>query len=496
MRQCIRYNITKCYETGLKCKSRGGLKVMTGGRNSPDDLARRPSSSRRTLGRNPVWGASILRAIGLLAIAASIWAAPAPARADCDVTDNGIPEDVAFKLDPGGVRQGLAKSGIMVGGTYYGESFGNGGGFDQGVEYDGVLELDLYADMHKLGLWKRLCFFANGYQIHGNSITAANIGALMPVSNLEATDATRVFELWFEQHMFNDKVAVRFGQLAADAEFVISEGGGWFLNGTWGWPSIAAADMPSGGPAYPLATPGVRVAITPSDKLGLMVGFWNGDPAGPNCKGDPQRCNSNGLDFRLDDPPLLMAEGAYKYNQDKLAGTIKVGGWNHFGTFEDQRFDSGGALIAVTGNPGKPLDNDWGLYGIIDQLVWRVPGSEDPVGVGVFARFIGAPEDRNLIDFYFDGGVTFTGMIPGRPDDGLAIGFAYSGISDQVHAFDADFGEPVARNYEALIEIGYTYQIKPGWTLQPDFQYIFQPGGNVADADDATVLGARTSISF
>ena len=33
-------------------------------------------------------------------------------------------------------------------------------------------------------------------------------------------------------------------------------------------------------------------------------------------------------------------------------------------------------------------------------------------------------------------------MIPGRPDDGLAIGFAYTGISDRVHAFDVDFGEP------------------------------------------------------
>ena len=112
-----------------------------------------------------------------------------------------------------------------------------------------------------------------------------------------------------------------------------------------------------------------------------------------------------------------MVEGVYRYNQEgRLPGAVKVGGWNHFGTFEHQRFDSGGALIAVTGEPGKPLDNDWGLYGIIDQLIWRVPGSEDPQGVGIFARVIGAPEDRNLIDFYFDGGLTFTGMITQSPE--------------------------------------------------------------------------------
>ena len=111
-------------------------------------------------------------------------------------------------------------------------------------------------------------------------------------------------------------------------------------------------------------------------------------------------CNDHGLDFELDDDPLLMVEGVHRYNKDRLAGAIKIGGWNHFGTFEDQRFDSGGALIAVTGNPGAPLDNDWGIYGIIDQLLWRVPGSEDPKGVGDVRprrRRAGGPQSDRLL---------------------------------------------------------------------------------------------------
>ena len=90
----------------------------------------------------------------------------------------------------------------------------------------------------------------------------------MPVSSLEATDATRLFEMWFEQTCSTTRSPCKFGQLAADAEFILSEGGGYFLNGTWGWPSITAADLPSGGPAYPLATPGVRVAINPNEQDG------------------------------------------------------------------------------------------------------------------------------------------------------------------------------------------------------------------------------------
>jgi porin len=454
------------------------------------DRSRTTSVSRRGGLR-----AGLGKAIGGLALATALFAFPAAARANCGVPDTGIPESAAFRFDPGGVRQALARNGIGVGGFYYAEPYYNWGGFDEGGEYQGVLELYADADMHKLGFWRGLCFHANGFQIHGNSITAANIGSLMPVTSLEATDATRLFELWFEQTLVKDKLTVRFGQLAADEEFILSEGGGYFINGTWGWPSITAADLPSGGPAYPLATPGVRVAVTPSERTALLVGVYNGDPA-PACRNeDPQRCNDHGLDFELDDPPLLMAEGAYTYNANGLRGIVKIGGWHHFGKFNDQRFDSGGALIAVTGNEGKPLDHNWGLYGIIDQLIWRVPGSEEPKGVGIFARVIGAPEDRNLIDWYFDGGVTFSGMFRRRPNDAFAVGFAYTNISDKVSAFDVDLGEPAPRDYEALVEICYTFQINDGLAIQPNFQYIWQPGGSDG-VDDATVVGARTTIGF
>jgi porin len=480
---------------------------MTKQRIAPSDLTTRLLSSNRRLGRHGrSFSSKLAKMAGVASVLAlSFTALPGTANAQCELTvadvahgADGIPEGAVMPIDAFGVRRGLARNGVEVGGAYYGEAFYDWGGIKDGGQYDGVLELYMKADMHRLGFWKGLCFHADGYQIHGNSITGENVGGLTPVSSLEAEPATRLFELWFEQHLFNETVSVKVGQLAADAEFIISEGGGYFLNGTWGWPQIAAENNPNGGPAYPLATPGVRVAVAPSEKINLMLAVYNGDPA-PQCNkagGDPQRCNDHGLDFELDDDPLLMAEGAYSYDLGALPGVIKVGGWNHFGTFEDQRVDVGGELIGITGNAGRPLEHDWAIYGIIDQLIWRVPGSEEPQGVGIFARFIGAPEDRNLVDFSFDGGFTFTGMIPGRPNDALAIGFAYTGISDDAAAFDIDSGEPVARNYESLVEIAYTFEIKEGWILQPDFQYFWNPGGRVAGVDEAAVLGARTTITF
>jgi porin len=201
--------------------------------------------------------------------------------------------------------------------------------------------------------------------------------------------------------------------------------------------------------------------------------------------------------FRLDSPPLVLAEGSYKYNQDNhLPGNIKLGGWNQFGTFHN-RPGSGSPTIAKTVG-SVPIENTWAIYAIFDQLVWRKPDSKDAKGVGLFGRIIGSPTDQNLIDFYADGGVTFNGMIPHRAEDILAIGVAYTRITNDEHGLDVGSG---ARSHEALLEIFYTAQLKTGWTLQPDFQYIWQPSGGSEPSGkgripNAAVWGIRSTINF
>ena len=87
----------------------------------------RPLSSIRRLASNCL---KALAACLLLIVVTLL--GPTSARADCGVTDTGIPADAAFSVDPGGVRQGLAHEGINIGGLYVGETFGNSGGFRQG----------------------------------------------------------------------------------------------------------------------------------------------------------------------------------------------------------------------------------------------------------------------------------------------------------------------------------------------------------------------------
>ena len=80
-----------------------------------------------------------------------------------------------------------------------------------------------------------------------------------------------------------------------------------------------AANLPSGGPAYPLATPGVRLQLNPTENISLLGAVFAGDPAGKDCyttgAGDPQLCNKHGTTFSLDGGAFWLGEAQYNVNQ-------------------------------------------------------------------------------------------------------------------------------------------------------------------------------------
>lgn len=419
-----------------------------------------------------------------------------PAAAEDNKGRDGIPDpSIATSLprhgDPSGDRAALAAQGVTFGVNYIGEVLGNtSGGFSQATIHEGRAEFVLDADLDKLLAWKGAAFHFNIYGIHGDGLSAGHIGNLMAVSNIEAPPTTRLFEIWIEQKFFHDKAALRFGHMGADNEFITSAYGGQFINGAFGWPAIAASGLRSGGPAYPLANPGARLKLDPTPDLTLLGAFFSGDPAGPGNEPDPQTRNPDGLNFGFVDKPLILLEAQHRYNQKAeatgLPGTVKAGGWIHMDDFEDQ----------LTGGR-KP--GNYGLYAILDQQLYALADAKDK-GVGLFLRLAGAPSDRNLIDFYADGGLQFSGLVPQRPDDTFGVALGYGRISSR--AAEADFhAGALERDFEAALEINYTAQILPGWTVQPECQYIWHPGGGVADDNgervkDATVFGLRTVINY
>ena len=115
--------------------------------------------------------------------------------------------------------------------------------------------------------------------------------------------------------------------------------------------------------------------------------------------------------------------------------------------------------------------------------------------------------------FSANAGVTYHDPLANRPDDTLAIGIGYAKVSKQVSLADQDAAtvaqqddpgvfSPI-RHDETYIEATYQYQLRPWWQVQPDFQYVFSPGGGIVDPEHAdrrirneAVLGVRTNVLF
>ena len=88
------------------------------------------------------------------------------------------------------------------------------------------------------------------------------------------------------------------------------------------------------------------------------------------------------------------------------------------------------------------------------------------------------------MNFYAEAGINFIGIWKQRPDDTFGCAAAFSQLSPSISALDRDTaffaGEALpVRTYELALEVSYQAQMGPGWIVQPDFQYIFRPGGGV-----------------
>jgi porin len=275
---------------------------------------------------------------------------------------------------------------------------------------------------------------------------------------------------------------------------------------------VPSADMPSGGPAYPLSALGVRARAKPDDHFTVLGGIYNGSPA------NKAGVNDSGTGFPLDGGALAIGEIQYAYpalgamvgpdDTAPLSGTYKLGIWYDTENFADQRYDNTGASLAAnSGNPALMHHGNYGIYAVADQMVWHSEDLEDRT-LNFFTRIMGTPQtDRNSIDFSLNAGFTLHEPIPLRDNDTIGIGVGYADVSNRAVGLDKDTAAlnpgtytPI-RSGETFIEATYQYQVMPWWQVQPDFQYVFNPGAGAVDNSgnrigNEAIIGIRTNIAF
>ena len=181
------------------------------------------------------------------------------------------------------MRKQWQDAGVELGANDIAETLSNPtGGIRQLTIYQGLVAISLNVDLEKIANWLGASFYTDAYQISGRGLSRNAIGNLLAVSTIEALPSTRLHDLWLQQQFLDGKASFRLGQIALDDEFYISQYSAIFVNSTFGCPDLLSTNLPSGGPCYPFAVPGVRVRAAPTTGLTFSAAAFNGNPAPPD----------------------------------------------------------------------------------------------------------------------------------------------------------------------------------------------------------------------
>ena len=150
-------------------------------------------------------------------------------------------------------------------------------------------------------------------------------------------------------------------------------------------------------------SPRARLRVTASDNWTVLAGVFDGNPLGNNPN------NISGTNFNLHNGALYIGELQYAINQPSdgqmvgvpqsgLPGTYKIGVWYNNERFDDLSTDNTGLSLANPQSTGTAQSHqgNYSFYAVADQMIWR-PDPDEPRSIGVFARVMGAPGDRNLV---------------------------------------------------------------------------------------------------
>ena len=221
---------------------------------------------------------------------------------------------------------------------------------------------------------------------------------------------------------------------------------------------------------YPDTTWGARIKFQPAKRFYTMVGVYNGDPT-------LKDGTHHGLDFSMRGPVFLIGEAGFRWNESKnpssVSRNIKFGGYYNDGA-------------------------RYGLYALGDQVLLRWGDSEQNRHLGAFGAFIFAPDQHvNKLPYFFDAGLVAYGPLRHRPMDfaGFAVVYgSYSRDLQRVEEIRRNFSVGV-QNFEMALEWNYALEIRPGFLLQPDAQYLVHPNGDKT-IPAALAIGANIVVNW
>jgi porin len=408
--------------------------------------------------------------IGLLSVCG--WAAGHQKPSERDTLTDGF-GGLNEAMEPSGIEFSLSLTTIYQQNARGGMSTSRHQG-----RWSGSYNFEMTADLERLlGVeGAQLYMLAEGTWSR-RDIDETSVGSAFGVNGDFAPRETfNIIEFWYQQSFFDDSLRLRIGKLdmtggfdhrgcpvSFDCNAYANDENTQFLNSAL-----------VNNPTIPF----------PDYGLGAIV-FWNpfGDwylsVGAADAQADKRETGFNTA-FHGEDYFVYLAETGITPQWDSangpLQGAYRVGVWYS----PEPRAHS---------DADKVWRDDTGVYLSFDQLLAKENNDpDDAQGLGAFFRYGIADSKTNDIPNFYSVGVQYQGLLEGRDDDVLGIGYARGFFSDRASTTYRD-------DYESVIETYYNMQITRWLGLTPSVQYVANPGGT-GSTRDAVVAGLRAMMTF
>ena len=350
------------------------------------------------------------------------------------------------------------------------------GGIRRGWRSLDNLDAALTVDAERALGWRGATLFAYGLYNGGEGLSRELVGDIQGASNIETeVDALRLYEAWLEQRFAADRASIKVGLFDLNSEFDVQDTGSLFVGSSHGIGPDFSQSGQNGPSIFPVTSLAVRADYRVSDRWLVRAALLDGLPS------DPQRPRRTVIALGGGDGVLVVGEVEHRSGRLRAV----AGYWRYTARFEEL------LPTAIAGAPVERRGND-GIYVMADRKFSATPG--DPRGLSAWVRLGMADTDFNPLGVYLGGGLVYAGLFRDRPGDqaGLAVGLAR-------------FGRPYRRSLEAqgrhsersevAFELTYRAALTDWLAIQPNVQYIADPGGDPA-LRDSILVGVRTQIGF
>lgn len=321
-----------------------------------------------------------------------------------------------------------------------------------------MYNLDLTAAWQGAHGWE-----AFGYiLVDGNGgFSSASSGDAQVVSNIDASPGTRLFEAWGRKTSDDRTSVTTFGIINLNGIFDTQPNASVFMNASNG---IGPDYSQSGPPIFPVTGLGLVHEWRPTEGLRLRAGLFDGLP------GDPGHGSAfTSLHLSADEGAHYVVEAEQNFD----GGFVKLGRWGY--TVREKRIDGNGTAVRQ------------GAYGQLGLDLTHESDAEQGLKSWIRA---GVAEDAVFaIGDYLGGGLSYTGLLPGRGHDVAGIAVMRAGFGASYRDAEGAMAD------ETTMEMTYQAEIRPGLIVQPDIQYIVHPSGDPS-LRDALMIGVRLRIGL